>query len=286
MSNGNTAAEKRRRDRTGWIPFITCLLFILGVGLLIGRWTKPFSPWQVYLWAVASLFYGALVGLSELLSRYRDEPVLASTTAAGLVYLLLNGLISLAAFAVLCKYRGAIFPNLSNDLFLTSMVAGFGGMTIFRSKLFTFRSSEGKDYAIGPALVLETVLSTIDQKIDRRRATERQAKIFDEMRNLTDFDHTAQYIEASLNSFQNLTEDEKKKIISVIGEYRRSTFPEGLKIMALGFAFLNIAGEENFDEVMKNIRQFLESLRTQSPSQPESTVSPPSPRPTQGPASA
>jgi hypothetical protein len=285
MSNGKTGGEKRRRNRTGWIPVTTGLLFMLGAGLLIGRWTKPFSPWQVYLWAFASLFYGGLVGLSEILSRYRDEPVLASTTGAGLVYLLLNGLISLAAFAVLCKYRSALFPNLGNDLFLTSMVAGFGGMTVFRSKLFTFRSSEGKDYAIGPALVLETVLSTIDQKIDRRRATERQAMIFDEMRDLTDFDHTAQYFEASLNSFQNLTEEDKAKIISVIREYRTSPFPERLKIMAMGFAFLNIAGEENFDEVIKNIRQFLESLRTQVPSPTPSNVSPPGSLPPQGPQS-
>ncbi len=124
------------------------------------------------------------------------------------------------------------------------------------------------------------MLTTIDHKIDRRRATERQAKVFAEMWDLKDFDNTAKYIEASLNSFQNLTTEEKGEIASVIDQYRKSTWPDRLKIMAMGFAFLNIAGEENFDEVIKNIRQFLQTVPTQAPPAP-----PVAPVPTAPPAS-
>lgn len=258
MSNGDSAAEKRRKRRTGWIPILLVMFVYLAIGIVLGHATPAVGPWRVFFWASASMLFGALVGLSEILSRYRDEPILAATTPFGLAYLLLNGLISLAAFAVLCKYKSVIFPTLINDLFLTSVVAGFGGMTVFRSKLFTFRSSDGKDYPIGPAIVLESVLTTIDHKIDRRRATERQAKVVEEMWNLTDFESTAKYIEASLNSFQNLTKDEKAEITAVIDQYRRSAWPDRLKVMVMGFAFLNIAGEENFDEVVKDIRKFLD----------------------------
>jgi ABC-type transport system involved in multi-copper enzyme maturation permease subunit len=280
MSDDKDAAQKRPESRRGWIPILVAALFILAAGVIIGRAVQPASPWHVYFWAAASLFFGALVGLSEILSRYRDEPILASTTAFGLAYLVLNGLISLGAFAVLCKYASAIFPAVRNDLFLTSVIAGFGGMTVFRSKLFTFRSSDGKDYPIGPAIVLETVLSTIDHKIDRRRASERQAKVVEAMSDLTDFENTAKYIEASLNSFQNLTTDDKAQISSVIDQYRRSTWPDRLKIMAMGFAFLNVAGEENFDEVTKNIRDYLASLKDKVPPQsPSNVIPPPSPGP-------
>ena len=157
-------------------------------------------------------------------------------------------------------YADKIFPAVKDDLFLTAMVAGFGGMTIFRSKLFTFRSTDGKEYAIGPAIVLETALKTLDHKIDRRRATERQARVFGEMSTLHDFVGTAQYIEASLNSFQNLTPEEKAEIRSVIEECRKLQWPNELKIIALGFAFLNIAGEENFDAVVANMRRLLQML--------------------------
>lgn len=262
----------RRYGRSIWI---TCLclglaLALFGLGAFTARATAPSPLARLYGFAFAALLFGALVGLSEILSRYRDEPLLAATTASGVAYLMLNGFISIAAFAVLRRYSASVFPAVKDDLFLTAIVAGFGGMTVFRSKLFTYRATDGKEYAIGPAIVLDTVLRTIDHKIDRRRATERQAKVTAAFSQLNDFDRVSQYIEASLNSFQNLTPEEKGEITEVIGEYRKSQWPAELKIMALGFAFLNIAGEENFDEVVRNIQAFLATPPAQ-PQQPPHT---------------
>jgi len=230
--------------------------------MALGRTLHADEGQQVLAWAIASFVFGGLVGLSEILSRYRDEPLLAATTVYGFTYLALNGLISLAAFVVLRGYPEAIFPNLADDLFLSAVAAGFGGMVVFRSKLFTYRASDGKEYSIGPALVLDTILRTVDQKIDRRRATQRQQRIMIDMAGVKDFDNAARYLEASLNSFQNLSKDEKAEITAVIDQYRSlTTWSEQLKIMALGFAFLNIAGEENFNEVItRNLKPYLTSL--------------------------
>jgi hypothetical protein len=147
-----------RRGHFGPAAVAVLLVFgavlLLGVSLGISAADKPFG--KVAGAAFAALLFGVLVGLSEILSKYRDEPILAATTAYGLTYLLLNGLISFSAFAVMRRYATAVFPAVQHDLFLTAVVAGFGGMTIFRSKLFTYRSPDGKDYAIGPAIVLDT----------------------------------------------------------------------------------------------------------------------------------
>lgn len=241
---------------------VLALLAVAGVialGIWIGR-TSPVVEWKTLTgWAFAAFLFGVLVGLSEILSRYRDEPLLAASTAFGLAYLLLNGVISLAAFAVVRKYPSQIFPALEKDLFLTSLVAGFGAMAVFRSKFFTFRSADGKDFPIGPAIVLDTVLKTIDSKIDRRRATERQAQVFASMVDLHDFKNVANYIEASLTSFQNLSQDDKTEIKAVIDQYRALTdWPDTLKSLGLGFAFLNVSGEENYSQVIANLKNFID----------------------------
>ncbi len=184
------------------------IFVMVGLGVWIGRRSTPTPLETLLLWAFATFVFGALVGLSEILSRYRDEPLLATATNFGISYLALNGFISLAAFAILRKYSTSIFPAVQNDLFLSAVVAGFGAMTLFRSKLFTFKSADGNEYPIGPAIVLDTILKTIDAKIDRRRATERQLKVFSAMFGIRDFSSTANYIEASLLSFQNLSQDE------------------------------------------------------------------------------
>jgi len=168
-----------------------------------------------------------------------------------------NGVVSVAAFAIMRKYSDKIFPAVNNDLFLTSVVSGFGAMVVFRSKLFTFRSTDGKDYSIGPAIVLDTVLKTIDSKIDRRRATERQIEVYNSITGLNYAD-VADYVEASLSAFQNLSQDDKTQIKAVIDQYQSLTnWPDQLKSLGLGFAFLTIAGDENFDQVIVNLKRYV-----------------------------
>ncbi len=267
-----------RRSGVYGIFLFVGILATIALGIWIGRATLPAPIRSVYLWAFATFLFGALVGLSEILSRYRDEPILATVTSSGMSYLALNGTISLVAFAVLRKYPTQIFPALQNDLFLSAVVAGFGAMTVFRSKLFTFKSSDGKEYPIGPSIVLDTVLKMIDSKIDRRRATDRQLKVFNAMFGINDFGNTANYIEASLLSFQNLSQDDKAQVTSVIDQYRSLTrWPDTLKSLGLGFAFLTIAGEDNFDHVIINLKRYVASQRAADPQNQGSAIRPPAP---------
>ena len=245
------------------LPLIL-LVFTFLLGILAGqlrflKWDVQCWPWAVIGSALAAFTFGALVGLYEILSRYRDEPLRASFNAFGLAYLFLNGLIAVAALALLRIYSSEIFPSISGDLFLTSVVAGFGAMVVMRSKLFTFNTPDGKEYAIGPAIVLDTILHTIDQKIDRLRATQRQERVYEKLRGMSDFEWAAQYLESSLLSFQNLSQEQKEAITGVISDYRDSPWDDRLKIMALGYAYLTIAGEENFNQVVEKMRSLSDS---------------------------
>jgi hypothetical protein len=245
------------------------IICLTGLGFFVVS-IKSLNEPQVYAgWACASFILGALVGFAEILSRYRDEPLLTTFTVSGMAYLAINGTISAVAFAVLRRYPTQIFSGLNGDLFLTAVVAGFGAMAVFRSKLFSFKSSDGSEVPIGPAIVLDTILKMIDHKIDRRRATDRQTRVFNSMFGIKDFSGTADYIEASLNSFQNLSEDDKKAISEGIKDLKtRTNWPDTLKCLALGFAFLTVAGDENFDLVVSNIKKYLNTQHLPAPIAP------------------
>lgn len=250
----------RRVRRLGWAVLALVLMllgFVLGQRSLFSS-SPSHWPWEVMGAALGAAVFGALVGLSEILTRYRDEPLRATFNLFGLAYLTLNALISLGAFLLLRRYDSQIFPSISNDLLLISVAAGFGAMVIMRSKLFTFNTPDGQTFAVGPAIVIDTILQTIDQKIDRLRAAERQERVYQQLQNVAAFEPAAQYLEASLLSFQNLSEEQKAAIHEVITEYRQSHWDDRLKIMAVGFAFLTIAGEENFAQVVENMKRFLQ----------------------------
>jgi len=257
--------------------YVSTLVLVIAIGFVmlgawIGRQATPSHTHILLGWAFATFLFGALVGFSEILSRYRDEPLLAAFTGPGASYLAFNGTVSVFAFAVLLKYPNQIFPKLSGDLFLSAVAAGFGAMVIFRSKLFTFKSSEGTEYPIGPAIVLDAVLKMIDSKIDRRRAVERQTRVFDAILGINDFPRIADFIEASLNQFQNLSSDQKKDINESITTYRSSPLAGTLKSLALGFAYLTIAGDENFDLVISNIKRYIDDLRNSPAPSPPAQV--------------
>lgn len=246
--------------------FAFLAIFLLG---LFVAWLTPVAlrpaaeawDWRLIGALALTFFFGASVGLSEILTRYRDEPLRATLNLYGVAYLTLNGAISLAALGLLLRYKSEIFPTVAGDLLLTSVVAGFGAMVVMRSKLFTFKSADGSEFAVGPAIVIDTVLQTIDSKIDRLRAAERQERVYEKLHDITDFDKAAQYLEGSLLSFQNLSDQQKADIHTVITDYRSSTWDNRLKVMAVGFAFLTIAGEENFDQVVENLKNFLKDLK-------------------------
>lgn len=216
---------------------------------------------EAWGWAAVSVLCGAFVGVSEIISRYRDEPLRATLNRYGTGYAVVNGLLALLAYAFLARYPTQVFPGLAGDPALTALVGGFGAMVVLRSKLFIYRTEDGKEYPIGPSIVVETLLRVLDRKIDRLRATARQRRVFEQMQDIADFEASASYLEASLLSFQNLSQEEKAEISRVIEQYRQETgWPEPLRVMAVGFAFLTIAGEENFDQVIGNLKAYLAAV--------------------------
>lgn len=226
-----------------------------------------------------SFLFGALAGFSEIISRYRDEPLRAIRSLYGASYLIINGLVSIAAFGFLLRYPKQILPSVAGDPLMTAIAAGFGAVVVLRSKLFTFRTEDGKEYPFGPSIVTDTFLGMLDRKIDRARASQRQKLVFDKMKGITGFDGVADYLEASLLSFQHLSQEEKSDIAKVLQQYRSQTaWPDQLRIMAVGFAFLTIAGDENFDQVIANLRSYLSTL------QPQAAVQSPAPPSPSGPA--
>ncbi len=167
---------------------------------------------------------------------------------------------------------------------MAALTAGFGAMAVLRSKFFIFRSDDGKEYPIGPSIVIETFLRVLDRKIDRLRASKRQQRVFEKMKDITNFKSAADYLEASLLSFQNLSDEDKKEIRGVLQQYRTMTdWPETLRTMAVGFAFLTIAGEENFDQVIANFTSYLAALQKQPSATPPQPPPPKLPDPTSKP---
>lgn len=223
------------------------------------------------------ILVGALAGGGEILSRYRDEPFAAATSHYGLTYMALNGVIAALAYAMFGfeEIDGGSKPAFGDNPYLSALAVGSGAMLILRSKLFTMRSENGKETSFGPAIILEALLVTLDRAIDRKRASARHKLVYNALKGVHSFDQTVAYFQMSLLSFQNLSENEKADLVSIIDEYKGVTeWSPALKTMAVGFAILGIAGEANFGQFVDGLKAYLASVSTPPPPTPTPTPTP------------
>jgi hypothetical protein len=233
-------------------------LAILVVAALFASFDWLLRTAQFDRYCAAAAIFGAIVGMSEIISRYRDEPWLAASSSHGLIYVAINGVISAVAFGALRRYSDKVFPGVKDDKLLMSVLAGFGAMVVMRSKLFSFKTAGGEEFAVGPDAVITIFLRSVDRAIDRSRSMRREALIFQTTQNLVFNDRVAEFFRGSLFAYQNLTKDEKAEISNVIDQVKqKAELDPQLKLMAISFGFLNISGENNYRALMSDLTTFL-----------------------------
>jgi len=112
---------------------------------------------------------GILVGLAELVSRYRDAPQSVLYKPPALLYLALNGAASGLALALIRGYGWTFGAAAGPARWTQLLVAGVGAMAFLRTSLFTVRAGD-RDIAVGPATFLQIFRDAAD-RADRGRSS-------------------------------------------------------------------------------------------------------------------
>jgi hypothetical protein len=168
---------------------VSSILLFGGIGVVVylGRLQGNLQPLPPDAAAVAAI--GALVGISELVSRYRDEPTRALFTMPALLYVALNAVAGLLALGL-----GASLVNDTGEVGMLGvrwglvLACGLGAMAILRSALFVVRT-DGKDLQVGLGSLVQTLLDSADRALDRLRAEERAwtvAKLMEQLMSRID----------------------------------------------------------------------------------------------------
>lgn len=202
------------------------------------------SEWADYI-GVAT--FGGLVGLAELVSRYRDEPRRAVTVPPSYLYVLINACVSVGALALARAYGWGAGDEANASQFsrrLTQvLLAGFGAMAFLRTSIFTVRIGN-QDVGIGPSVVVQSILRAVDSGVDRRRAIARDQAVTTIM-GAVSFDKAYQLLPAHcLALMQNLPQEDQVALGRQIEGISRTNAADAAKARLLGLALINLVGEE------------------------------------------
>jgi hypothetical protein len=185
---------------------------------------------------------GGLVGLAELVSRYRDQPFSAVTSLPGIGYMMINAFASLGALILIFTFDWQF--GVSGDAVLVTqlLVASFGAMALFRTSLFTVRAGN-QDVGIGPSSLLSIILDACDQGVDRVRAKARAWEVARVMSDVS-FDKANENLPAvALGLMQNLSESHQSALSVEVQTLRQtSALSKESKLILLGLAIADQVG--------------------------------------------
>lgn len=200
---------------------------------------------------------GAMVGATELMSRYPDSPYQAIRNKCSLIYLLTNAVGGATALFLIQTFKWDFGLGESHDplqvALIQWLVAAFGAMSVLRSSLFTVRVGN-TDLGVGPAAVLQIILNAADRQVDRLRAKQRSDTVKKAMAGI---EYYAQ-IKIALPThcmalMQNVSSDEEKRIRQLAENIGQLPVDESLKILNLGLFLMNVVGDSVLRAAVNNV---------------------------------
>jgi hypothetical protein len=198
--------------------------------------------------------FGGLVGLGELISRYRSAPGEAMKVPAFWFYILINIAASVSAFAVI-KLQGWSFGTAGtiSGALAQMLVSGFGALALFRSSLFTVQAG-ADSIPIGPLSFLQVVLQAADSQVDRALAKDRSADV-------TRFMSGVSFVKAKdalpaycIALMQDVSEADQTLLGQNVKALDGSSADDKMKALILGLLLINIVGDNVLEQAVADLR--------------------------------
>lgn len=205
------------------------------------------------------MLVAALVGIGELISRYRDAPTDVLRRLPAVLYVTINASAGAVALLVIDEF-GWTFGVTGEGATRIAQVAaaGLSAMAILRAAVFTVRVGD-VDVGVGPNLLLAVVLDAADRAVDRERANRRNALVAEIMDGV-DFDKAKQALPSyCLTLMQNVPKEEQRAVAEEVKSLDgASDLNRTVRTLNLGLALLNVVGE---DVLRASVRTLGEEIR-------------------------
>ncbi len=217
-------------------------------------------------WATVFIV-GFIVGLSELVARYRDDPWKAVWNNPALGYMFVNAIAAVATFFCILiiapqwidvdQAGGRSALTLKGSLSAV-LAASIGSAAILRSAFFKLKI-DNSDVSIGFAAIVDIFLAATDRAVDRKRAGPRAEAIARIMKDVS-----FQKAQSALPAYcfalmQNVPGDEQKRFGDQVNALARDTMDDRVKASNLGLALMNVVGQAVLEQAVANLLAHIKS---------------------------
>jgi hypothetical protein len=206
--------------------------------------------------AAAAALFGGLVGIGELVARYRDAPGRAVRSWPAMIYILVNAAASIFALWLAHIYGWTFGSDPGTDQARITMVlvAGFGSLAFFRSSLFMVRVGDD-DIGVGPIAFLQVILAACDRGVDRNRAVGRALEVSHAMEGLKYADVEQSLPTYALMLTQSVPVEDQVALGDQVKKLSSSTMTDQVKTLGLGLLVMNYVGSNVLAAAVEALRR-------------------------------
>ncbi|WP_243772466.1 hypothetical protein [Actinomadura barringtoniae] len=210
---------------------------------------------------VVAVLLSCLVGVAELISRYRDHPAKLVRVPSTWAYVLINGGAAAGSLFLLHTFHWEFGVKSAATAAATQVLAAsLGSMMIFRSAVFTVRVGD-EDVAVGPSTLLTSLLSAADRGVDRMQARIRAQEASEIMRDISFAKARLALPTYCLGLLANVSAEVQADLRTAVDALAGSgdDMTDRQKALNLGLLLINVAGPDVVGEAVKALG---EEIRT------------------------
>ena len=202
--------------------------------------------WIIPLSTVLAALLAGVVGVIELVTRYKDAPFRALQVPSAWAYVLINAFAGGVALLMLVRYAPGLASSGGKiDFVRAVIISGLGALAALRFSVFKLRTDGGEEISLGPALVIERLLGVVDRDVDRTMAKRRVVVARELLINFSFAEHNMALVTHCLTLLQNVPADEQQRIAALAtGLASRKDLKDKDQARALIMGLLGLVGED------------------------------------------
>lgn len=219
-----------------------------------------------YEWLTVAVL-GLLIGITDIISRYRDKPYSVLWTIPSLFYLFVNALASVLSLLSVRAFEWDFGLQGTRASWTQVLVAGFGAMALLRASLWNVQVGD-ETVSIGLKNFLDILLGSVDRAVDRKRAQQRAISVSKIMHNI-DFDKAARPLPAyCFGLLQNLSAEEQDQFARKVALLTSAPMHNRVKSLLLGLSLMNLVGEKVLENAVNNLGDDIRATPDSPPAEP------------------
>lgn len=196
-----------------------------------------------------------LVGVAEILSRYRDVPLIVLREWPAWTYIGTNAAAGMLALLIIDTFGWTFGDDLAPGVQrgLQVAAAAFGALAIMRTAVIEIRVDD-RDVHVGPHWFLNVLLGFTANRMSIKRAGHVQG-ITNRIMSNVDFDRAKQQLPSYCFSLMKTPEDVQKAVSREITSFDVETIANKTKSLQLGLVLLDLVGEDVLSQAVETLNE-------------------------------